>query len=69
MPGAASATLKSFRASKATNMALQGNPVRQVLQAGEWRSSAVLAYASEDAFDRGALLAQTLAASDDEAST
>ena len=66
VPGAQSATLKTFRASKATNMALQGKPVHVVLAAGEWRSSAVLSYANEDAFDAGAVLTQTLERSDSE---
>ena len=68
VPGAESATLKSFRASRATNLALQGKTVHAVLAAGEWKSAAVLAYANEDAFDRGAILTKTLEESDSEES-
>jgi hypothetical protein len=64
--GAGGIGLKTFRASHATNLALQGKPLLQVMQAGEWRSAAVLAYASEEAFDRGQFLATTLEASDSE---
>jgi hypothetical protein len=67
VPSAQSTTLKVFRASRATNLALQGKPLAHILQAGEWKSAAVLAYASEEAFDRGAFLHQTLIQSDDEA--
>jgi hypothetical protein len=66
VPGAQGATLKSFRASCATNLALQGKPIHAVLAAGEWKSAAILSYAGEDAFDRGAILAKTLEASDSE---
>ena len=58
----------SFRASRATNLALEGKPVHAVLAAGEWKSAAVLAYANEDAFDRGAILTKTLEESDSEES-
>ena len=68
VPGAEGATLKSFRASRATNLALAGKPVHAVLAAGEWKSAAVLAYANEDAFDRGAILTKTLEESDSEES-
>jgi len=68
VPGAESATLKSFRASRATNLALQGKSVHAVLAAGEWKSAAVLAYANEDAFDRGAILTKTLEESESEES-
>ena len=67
VPGATDATLKSFRASRATNLALQGKPLHKILQAGEWRSQALLNYASEDSLDRGQVLASTLENSDDEA--
>ena len=46
IPGAQSATLTAFRASRATTLALQGKPLHQVLEAGEWRSAAVLRYVS-----------------------
>ena len=65
-PGATAATLRTVCAGRAQNRALQGKPVHQVLQVSERRSSAVLNYAWEGAFDKGALLAQTVQASDDE---
>ena len=66
VPGASTATLKTFRASRATNLALEGRPLHKIMQAGEWRSQAMLAYASEDALDRGQVLAAQLEASDSE---
>lgn len=67
VPSAQSATLKVFRASRATNLALQGKPLAHILQAGEWKSAAVLSYASAEALDKGAFLRQTLSQSEDEA--
>ena len=60
LPGAQQVTLKIYRASKATALALQGKPVHQILEAGEWRSAAVLKYAAPEALDAGALLTQTV---------
>ena len=53
-------TFKAFRASGATALALQGEPLHQILDAGEWKSAAVLRYVSSDALDAGALLTQTV---------
>ncbi len=64
--GATSAGLKTFRASRATNLALQGRPLHKILQAGEWRSQALLNYANEDALDKGQILIHTLEQSDGE---
>ena len=58
--GAQTMTLKTFRASRATALALQGKPVHAILAAGEWRSAAVLNYCSPDAMDAGALLQQAI---------
>ena len=58
--GAQTLTLKTFRASRATSLALQGKPVHAILAAGEWRSAAVLNYCSPDAMDAGALLQKTI---------
>ena len=66
VPGAHTATLKCFRASKATYMADQGRPIHQILAAGEWRCAAILNYANEDSLDRGAVLLQSLEQSDEE---
>ena len=49
-------SFKCLRAGKAATLARQGHSLFQVMQAGEWRSSAVLAYADEDEFDRAAFL-------------
>jgi hypothetical protein len=59
-PGAQSASLRCFRGSKATNLALSGRTLPQVLAAGEWKSQAVLAYADEQAFDAGTFLIRSI---------
>ena len=56
LKGAGMATLKTFRASRATNLALQGRPIHAILEAGEWRSAAMLKYVTPEALDRGAML-------------
>ena len=60
LPGADRVTLKVFRASRATNLALQGRPIHHILEAGEWRSAAMLKYVSPDALDTGSLLTQSV---------
>ena len=47
-------TLKDFRASKATNLPLEGKPTHAIMQAQEWKSDAVLHYCSADVMDLGA---------------
>ena len=59
-PGAQTASLRCFRGSKATNLALSGRTLPQVLAAGEWKSQAVLAYADEQAFDAGTFLIRSI---------
>ena len=68
-PAANEATLKVFRASKATNLCLQGKPVAAVLAAGEWRSAAVLNYVDDDLMlradmSRDAVMLRTIVESD-----
>ena len=58
--GSCTLTLKTFRASRATSLALQGRPIHHILEAGEWRSAAFLKYASVDSLDRGALLQEAV---------
>ena len=53
-------TLKTFRASRATALALAGKPVHQILAAGEWRGAAFLRYCTEDALDAGAVLTASI---------
>ncbi len=65
-PEAQSVGLKVFRASRATNLALQGQPLQLILQAGEWKSAAILSYASCESLDRGQLLVNQLEHSDEE---
>ena len=60
LPGADRVTLKVFRASRATALALQGKPIRHILEAGEWRSAAMLRYVSADTLDAGSLLTQSV---------
>ena len=55
-PGAHAVSLKVLRASKATNLALAGKPLHEVLQSGEWRSAAVLRYARPEALDLGSMV-------------
>ena len=66
VPAATMVTPGVFRSSRATNLALQGKPLAHILQAGEWRSAAILNYASEDVLDQGAFLCQSIANSDTE---
>jgi hypothetical protein len=60
LPGADRVTLKVFRASRATALALQGKPIHHILEAGEWRSAAMLRYVSADTLDAGSLLTQSV---------
>lgn len=53
--GAAQFGFKSFRAGKATTMALSGIALPDVMRAGEWSSAACLAYAGSDDCDHGAM--------------
>jgi len=62
--GAQQFTLKTFRAGKATSLAMAGAPLGQLLAAGEWRSRAILNYVDEDAFDGAAVVAAEIEASD-----
>ena len=59
-------TLKSFRASKATELAKKGVGLGIILADGEWRSRAFLAYTNEQKLDEMHFLATTIDASDDE---
>ncbi|CAE8640130.1 unnamed protein product [Polarella glacialis] len=63
-PAATFAGLKVFRAGRATAMALLGWPLLKILQEGEWKSAALLHYASEDSLDAGAVLRTVLEESD-----
>ena len=47
---------KSFRAGKASALARAGHPFPQILQAGEWRSAAVLNHVDHDVLDMAAFL-------------
>ena len=58
-------SLKTFRASKATAMVAAGDGLAKVLEAGDWRSHAFLAYVNESAVDKQRFL-QMLAAEDEE---
>ena len=53
-------TLKMFRAGHATSLAAEGKSVGAIIQAGEWRSAALLAYIDEDAVDAGHILEAVL---------
>ena len=45
-------TLKAFRAGCATHLAASGSTLAAILQAGEWKSSALLKYISETEIDK-----------------
>ena len=57
---------KAFRAGRATAMAAAGEPLAAILQAGEWRSAALLRYISETELDRKALLAAAFNVEDED---
>eukprot|EP00438_Fugacium_kawagutii_P026804 Skav224701 [mRNA] locus=scaffold699:163401:164039:+ [translate_table: standard] len=56
IPDFQSFSFKCLRAGKAAALARDGHSLFQVMQAGEWRSAAMLAYADEDEFDRAAFV-------------
>jgi len=66
IPEADEYTLKAFRAGKATEMAGKGFTLRQILDAGEWRSRSLLNYVQEDRADEAEVLRQSIVLSDDE---
>ena len=57
---------RAFRAGRATAMAAAGEPLAAILQAGEWRSAALLRYISETELDRKALLAAAFCVEDED---
>ena len=57
-------TLKMFRAGHATELAKSGKSVGDILQVGEWRSAAFLAYVDEDLVDAAQILDHVLEDSD-----
>lgn len=59
-------TLKMFRAGRATALAEEGKSIGDILNAGEWRSAAFLAYINEDVVDASQILDQVLSESDGE---
>ena len=63
---ASSMTAKSFRAGRAHAMASQGSNLKEILQAGEWKSKAFLAYVDQNALGEEAVLNHVIAGSDDE---
>ena len=61
-------SLKTFRASKATAMVAAGDGLAKVLEAGDWRSHAFLAYVNESAVDKQRFL-QMLTTEEEEQAT
>ena len=59
-------TLKAFRSGRATTMAANGASLQAILEAGEWKSRAVLNYVASEQVDDIAILDATLQQSDDE---
>ena len=67
VPNASSLTLKCFRKGHAVEMAVHGAPLQVILQAGEWRSAACLAYVDADIADLRQIIASRLDTADDDA--
>ena len=61
-----SMTLKAFRSGRATTMAANGASLQAILEAGEWKSRAVLNYVASEQVDDIAILNATFLQSDDE---
>ena len=59
---------KSFRAGRVTAIMKIGDPLGQVMLAGEWKSLSVLRYVNEEVVDPYRILDMQLEASDNEAS-
>ena len=57
-------TFKMFRAGHATSLASEGKSLGYILNAGEWKSTAVLSYIDEDTVDASQFLELVLADSD-----
>ena len=57
-------TFKMFRAGHATSLASEGKSLGYILNAGEWKSTAVLSYIDEDAVDASQFLDLVLDDSD-----
>ena len=57
---------KSFRAGRATHLAACGCDIKLVMEAGEWKSRAVLDYIDGDKVDQAVFLHTTLDRSDEE---
>ena len=58
-------TWKACRAGRATELAALGMPLAQIMEMGEWRSAAMLAYVDETAVDAAEML--RLAEAEDDA--
>ena len=65
-PGSNQYTLKAFRAGHATELAMQGKSLGEILQAGEWRSKAFLAYVDANCVDEAQLFKELIENPDDE---
>ena len=59
-------TLNVFRSDKATTMAVHGASLQAILEAGEWKSRAVLNYVASEQVDELAILDATFQQSDEE---
>ena len=66
MEKASKVGFKAFRAGRATAMVAAGETLAAILQAGEWRSAAMLRYISETELDKKALLEAAFNVEDDE---
>ena len=59
-------TWKAFRAGHATHLAARGSHISEIMQAGEWKSKALLDYRDPDTIDAVVFLNAILNASDNE---
>jgi hypothetical protein len=65
-PHASVLTLKAFRAGHATELGRQGTSLGVILQSGDWKSTAYLAYCNQDEVDAAVFLAAQIEHSDTE---
>ena len=59
-PDASTYTLNAFRAGRATELAVQGEPLGAILSAGEWKSAQFLRYVDVDIVEQQLLFVITL---------
>ena len=66
VPRASEFNLKCFREGHATHMAKCGSTLPAILEAGEWKSAALLKYISETDIDKHRFISTMLVSDDEE---